>query len=485
MVLLIYLITVFEAMTLTFEQKESSKQVTKEMDFLKWPIYFGNILLFLDIFFNFFTGYYDREIKMVRLSHKDIARNYLKGKFWIHVIFSIPWLFMAHIYERVTRRSQLEDHFYQLRDYFSIASFTRVLRYEEISDYLGFYENCSIKYKTYWKLLKLLIYTTTLYHLGACLLLNVYGLTESNDYAIHSEDDQAVSWIIHDHLFEENNGSVTQKYVRCLFRASCIMSLYGDGIEFNTIPTDRNVTIFFRLIGVAHLLFIVSNMSLIVHSRYSGERKLQTVKQYVKEMSRHKRLPPSTTKRMLQYFNFKCDGKFFNETKLMGMLSTQLQRDIQNHCFKRLVDAVPMFQDLPKQAKEQLICRLVTDVYLPRDIIIKAGSEGDEMFFLSIGMVSVKLEGESEFKLRDGEYFAEDALLSEEPLIRTEHVVALEPCEVQILFKRVFLEVMERYPLLLQTIKERFGTEQSYPERKYPEPKDAEQEDTELLDDFL
>lgn len=474
MVLLIYLITILETMVLTFEQKESSKQVTKEMAFLKWPVYFGNILLLLDIVFNFFTGYYDREIKMVRLSHNDIARNYLQKKFWIHAIFSIPWLLIAHMYERVTNRTQLLDTYYELRDYFSIASFTRVLRYEEISDFLGFYENCSIKYKTFWKLLKLLIYTTTLYHLGACLLLNIYSLTEDDPYSKVAESTQVVSWIVHDHFFVANNGSVTQKYMRCLFRASCIMSLYGDGIEVNTSPTDRNLTILFRIIGVAHLLFIVSNMSLIVHSRYSGERKLQTLEQYVKEMSRHKRLPPSTTKRMLQYFQFKCEGRFFNETKLMGMLSTQLQRDIQNHCFKRLVDAVPMFQDLPKQAKEQLISHLVTDVYLPRDIIIKSGTEGSEMFFLSIGVVTVKLDNEPEFQLRDGEHFAEDVLVSEGPLIRMEQVVALEPCEMQILYKKDFLEVMEPYPLLLRSIKDSFGTREN----------DSQLEEQGLNDDF-
>lgn len=59
------------------------------------------------------------------------------------------------------------------------------------------------------------------------------------------------------------------------------------------------------------------------------------------------------------------------------------------HNYKELVSKVYMLVALPQKMVADVLKSLVMEIFLPNDIIIKAGTTGDAMYFLAKGTVEV------------------------------------------------------------------------------------------------
>ena len=83
--------------------------------------------------------------------------------------------------------------------------------------------------------------------------------------------------------------------------------------------------------------------------------------------------------------------------------------------------------------------------FLPGDIIIEAGTIGEEMFFISSGTVEVDVDGKIISVLNPGQFFGEVELLFG-LLKRTATVRAITNCRLYSLSRRDLLFILEVYP---------------------------------------
>lgn len=72
-----------------------------------------------------------------------------------------------------------------------------------------------------------------------------------------------------------------------------------------------------------------------------------------------------------------------------GFPTEPLREEIALQSCRRLIENVAIFKNLPRNALQSIVKNLKFELYLPNDVIIKAGSQGDCMFFLSSGTVTV------------------------------------------------------------------------------------------------
>lgn len=72
-----------------------------------------------------------------------------------------------------------------------------------------------------------------------------------------------------------------------------------------------------------------------------------------------------------------------------GFSAEPLREEIALQSCRRLIENVTIFKNLPKDVLQSIMKNLKFELYLPNDVIIKAGSQGDCMFFLSSGTVAV------------------------------------------------------------------------------------------------
>ncbi|CDJ34721.1 uncharacterized protein EMH_0067010 [Eimeria mitis] len=124
------------------------------------------------------------------------------------------------------------------------------------------------------------------------------------------------------------------------------------------------------------------------------------------EAMRILRVPAEMQKRVDQYFRYVHSSRdTFALTKLMSSLNEPLLEELKLHLYKGL-HCDPEFT-------KHVVMRLEDKIYSPGDYIIRAGQEGDCMFFIIKGNVEVlSAEGKVIMTKSGGDYFGELALLT-------------------------------------------------------------------------
>lgn len=136
-------------------------------------------------------------------------------------------------------------------------------------------------------------------------------------------------------------------------------------------------------------------------------------------------------------------------------------REINLHTYRKLVKNVFILVNLPHNMVGEILQSLILEVFLPNDVIVKAGTNGDSMYFLASGTVCVLTpSGKEVCHLEEGAYFGEIALVSKDQK-RTADVVAIEICQVYRLDRKAFItciashnEVYERLEYLANVRRE-------------------------------
>ncbi|KRT80080.1 cNMP binding protein [Oryctes borbonicus] len=117
-----------------------------------------------------------------------------------------------------------------------------------------------------------------------------------------------------------------------------------------------------------------------------------------------------------------------------------------------LIKKVPILKDLPPSVNAHIVPSLRQEVFLPNDIIVKAGTTGDCMYFIHCGTVAVYTPtGKEICHLQDGGYFGEMGLIAKD-CKRIANVVAIETTEVYRLDRKYFNSYMRTLPDLYKKL---------------------------------
>lgn len=113
------------------------------------------------------------------------------------------------------------------------------------------------------------------------------------------------------------------------------------------------------------------------------------------------------------------------------------------------LEAVPLFNDLPKPAREALLCKARTRTYAKGAIVINEGDAAHGLFIVCSGQLKACLNDEQGRELvlstmGPGDHFGELALLDGAP--RSANVAALEASELLFITKEAFHSVLQAHP---------------------------------------
>lgn len=122
------------------------------------------------------------------------------------------------------------------------------------------------------------------------------------------------------------------------------------------------------------------------------------------------------------------------------------------HSCVKLMQNVEFFKHLPESLFPQILMLLNAEIFLANDTLVKAGTIGDALYFIISGTVAVyNRDGKKICHLEDGSYFGEVALVMEKEK-RLATVIAMETCEVYVLKRRDFLNIINQYPNLIRIL---------------------------------
>lgn len=186
---------------------------------------------------------------------------------------------------------------------------------------------------------------------------------------------------------------------------------------------------------------------------YSSKLMYQAALAHLKMYMSHKQLSRRTQNRIEGYYEFKFQSNYFRENEILTILSVQMRQEIRMHSCRKLVENVSFFNNLPLSLLARIVALLKAEIFLTNDLICKANSTGNCMYFIATGTVAVYTSsGKEVVHLEDGAHFGEIALVMPDSK-RVASVVAVEYCKLYRLDRTDFARTIQPFPMLWDRIK--------------------------------
>ncbi|XP_070156836.1 potassium/sodium hyperpolarization-activated cyclic nucleotide-gated channel 1 [Polyergus mexicanus] len=413
------------------------------LDKVNIPIY---AICWLDITFNCITGYYNKRNMSVELKPTKILISYLKGFLVPDVLSSLPYDHVTLPWRRLPGNN---SHYVVVL--LNIAPVIKLTRYYTLHSNIHYlFTHLEIE-NFYLEMFTTLLLGLYLIFWFSCLcyLIPILMMYLVNIPPIECEE----CW-----MMRLEDSSLRYKLQNAVFIVMENILASGYGLY---IPEKNGHIIFnsfLMIIGRFIVCYMLVMCFRVKAEKKASESKFQELIDQVKAYTRQRQLLPHMKKRLLAYYHYRFKNTYFRGKRILSELTEPLREEIALQSCRRLIENVAIFKNLPKNILQSIVKNLKFELFLPNEVIIKAGTQGDCMFFLSSGTVAVLTPtGKEMCHLSDGAYFGEIALLVADQR-RVASVIAIEICEIYRLDRKDFRHCIDVHSELFAEI-ERIATE--------------------------
>ncbi|MBF0425234.1 MAG: ion transporter [Magnetococcales bacterium] len=252
----------------------------------------------------------------------------------------------------------------------------------------------------------------------------------------------ACGWIL---LHETSTKEPLSIYIQAIYWLVVTVATVGYGDITPTTDASRIYAIVVMLVGVGMYGFIIGNISTAIANANSFENRRREKFAALAGFMRQYKIPLHLQGDIFSFYNHFLTERAALASEILQELPPELQKEINRYVNIAMLRNVPFFSVADEACLTDLVECLTTRICTPREVIIRAGDRGEEMFFLSHGVVEVlTAEGHPLVKLRAGAFFGEVALLRD--IQRTATVRCITFCDLYVLSRADFTRVVRSYP---------------------------------------
>ncbi len=251
-------------------------------------------------------------------------------------------------------------------------------------------------------------------------------------------------------------------YLKALYW--CVTTLTSVGYGDITPRTDFETlyAVFVMAAGVGMFAYVVGNIAHIISNLHPSRVRYVETMEGINAFLEYRGLPAALRRRIREYYSYRWEKRLgFDESAILDDLSPSLQGDVSLFLKRDVIQKVPFFHGATDELIREIALAMRPQVYMPGDLVFRAGEKGGEMFFIGRGRIEVlgKDGITVQATLGDGQFFGEGALVLGQP--RSASVRAAGFCDLYALDKKSFDGIISRYPEFADhidaMIRERFG----------------------------
>ena len=200
---------------------------------------------------------------------------------------------------------------------------------------------------------------------------------------------------------------------------------YEPNTDFVTDPlAERVYTILVFIFGSLFYSCIYGNINQFVTNLYASGMRYRKRMEELQEFARFHRLSPQLRNKIRNYVDFQWSvTKGINVDTIAAGLPAHLQMEMRLQLNKRLVEQVSIFAGCPRGFFEALVSKLQPCICVAGDFVFYEGELGSRMYFIKRGVAQVGKGDQICATFKEGDYFGEVALLTDQP--RTASVIAV------------------------------------------------------------
>jgi len=375
------------------------------------------VLLFIDIFINLNTKIYSKGILIS--SRKNIATYYFHKLFFFDLFAAIPFYLIALIFPGVIWLKWL--------------SLIRLFKLLRLNNVVSKWLNRQTLNPSIFRLGIFFFWILLVAHWIAC------------------------SWIF---IARIENIMAIPSYIDAIYWCITTLTTVGYGDIFPATDLQKILTMIAMIFGVILYGYVIGNIaSLLSNIDVIKTRFLKRIKD-VNSFLSYNSVPKRLRGKVQKYYQYIWDNRLGQfDQDIISDLPESLKSEICLHLNRHLIEKVPFFKNTDKEFIKDIILHLEAKIFLPGDYIFKKGDVGKCMYFVCRGSVDVLSDDESSVlaNLKDGDYFGEIALIKQ--ISRTKTVVVKDYSNLYILDKKIFNDLLKKYPEfknhIYQTIEKR------------------------------
>ncbi len=218
---------------------------------------------------------------------------------------------------------------------------------------------------------------------------------------------------------------------------------YGDLTPANT--AQRIYAMAVMIIGVGVYGYIIGNVATIIANIDPAKAHyLQNMERLTAFMN-YRSIPPELQGRIRDYYTYLWEKRLsYDESTIISTLPPSLQTDVSLFLKRDIIEKVPLFRGASDEFIREIALQMRPVVFMPGDFVYKAGEQGNDMYFITRGMIEVIANGAVQATLKEGDFFGEISLVLSQP--RTASIRAVSFCDLYRLDREMFNRVLSHYP---------------------------------------
>lgn len=390
----------------------------------------SDTVLISDIFLRFKIGYIEQGEFIT--DRQKIRKNYRSTDLKINLIASLPIDFIVRIFISPVPGYVI-----------GIIRFPRLLRGFQCLGIFRRWENNVNVNPVVIRMINLVVTIFLIDHWVACLWFFIGEVAQ-----ISGE-----SWLTNASL---ESARTSTQYLNSLYWSITTLTTVGYGDITPTNDLEIVFTLVIMFLGVSMYAFIIGNVASLIANLDANQGRFREKLDQIQAYMRERRIPAILQQQVRDYYQYMWEYSHDASMELdfLDELPHSIKTRIYLHLHQELLEKVPLFQDADKGFIEDLVIKLKPRILPPNDYIIREEQLGHEMYFIKRGEVIAFSEktGRVYRTMTAGMFFGEIALLYSSR--RTASVKTQTYCELFVLYKEDFDQVLENYPRFWEKIKE-------------------------------
>lgn len=404
---------------------------------------FIDVMFLTDIVANFVTGYLD-EMDLLVTDKRLIARNYVRGWFFIDLVSTVPIDLVAEAFMGSSSGAAGLSQLKLIR----IIRMFRLLKLARLKKLAKIWKKVSATLDlnpAALKLVKLLFSILFLSHMLCCFWFYL-------GYPDCLEDEPPCeipprTWVT---VRDLQDADLEIKYVNSMYWTIATMTAVGYGDIVAENDGEMLYTILTQLVGAAYFGFLIGNISTLLETIDVRATALKAKMNELREYMKERRLPKELQQRIKKHYTYYLSHKsVFNEVAIVYELNSTLRNAVVMEAHEDLIKKMKIFEDAEQSFIAAMVLQLRPQAQAPGEIIAREGEIGNEMWFLKKGVVELfsrKPDGSDVLLgiLAEGSHFGEISLLTQSP--RTASIRASTHIDMYTITKEALDDVLTYYP---------------------------------------
>ena len=391
-----------------------------------------DIWFMTDIIINFRTSYITPTSGEEIMNFKLIAFEYLKGRFWIDLLASIPFDYIVLIFST-------DDSNSWILQTISLLKLVRVLRLSRLITHL----NLKNEVKISLRLIKLVFFVVLYLHCIGCIWF--YIVDRNRDWI------PPLDYVyITTELYGKSN---IFQYFTSLYHS--VLMLGG-----NDIGPRGNFQLFLvsliLFIGAIINSIIFGNMGVMLQSLNRKSSAFQEKVENATEAMKNLKVTDEIRDDVEYYLTFTQSALDHQKEldEFLNMLSPSLKQRVLGHVFKDSIMINPVFRNSSDVA-DTILNHLTIKLFMPEEVIVRQFEHPDSMYFISNGQCDVYVTDSSKSEkfvktLNEGSHFGEVAIIKD--CRRTASVISHNYSTWAQIEQEDFKGIMVMYPFIKKTM---------------------------------